>query len=211
MTDLLPCSICKKIPLVIRGLTDWQEKHWVVCDCVAVGKTEALARQRWNTRAPAVPAPPEGVTDEMVERALEALHDFEIVTRQSMRAALEAARAPAPSPAASVDELRDLRAENDRLATKHVKLIESSNLCVRTLHTRIAALEAQLAECAEASGNAMREAAATECDRCSEFLHKEAHSGGDFEHLMTRKRQAEYLAGRIRALRSASASEGGEK
>jgi hypothetical protein len=47
---------------------------------------------------------------------------------------------------------------------------------------------------------ATKEACAAECDRHAEFCKSEAHKGGNFEHLMTRKAEADYLAERIRAL-----------
>lgn len=49
------------------------------------------------------------------------------------------------------------------------------------------------------------EAAANECERHAEFCHSEAHKGGDFQYLNTRRSEASYNAQRIRALPPESA------
>jgi hypothetical protein len=52
--------------------------------------------------------------------------------------------------------------------------------------------------------NAAIERAAEECDRHAEWLRKEAHAGGDWQHLMTRSEEATYNARCIRALKDAA-------
>jgi hypothetical protein len=54
-----------------------------------------------------------------------------------------------------------------------------------------------------AQATAALDAAAQECDRHAAFCKSEADKGGNFEHLITRRDEAVYLAGRIRALRAA--------
>jgi hypothetical protein len=54
-----------------------------------------------------------------------------------------------------------------------------------------------------------RAAVVEECakvaDQHADFCHKEAHSGGDFQHLVARRTEATYLAQRIRALKGGAA------
>lgn len=45
------------------------------------------------------------------------------------------------------------------------------------------------------------ERAALECDRHAEFLKKEAHAGGNWQHLMARHAEAIYLAECIRKMK----------
>ncbi len=54
---------------------------------------------------------------------------------------------------------------------------------------------------------AVREECAKVCGDHADFLHKEAHSGGDFEHLITRLKEARCLESKIRSLSLASARE----
>jgi hypothetical protein len=53
------------------------------------------------------------------------------------------------------------------------------------------------------------EAAAKVCSEHAAFLHKEAHSGGDFAHLVARRTEAAYLEKRILALSLPIPEEGG--
>jgi len=55
-----------------------------------------------------------------------------------------------------------------------------------------------------AGRNAVLEEAAKVADEHAKFCHKEAHSGGDFQHLVARRDEANYLAQRIRSLKQES-------
>ena len=60
------------------------------------------------------------------------------------------------------------------------------------------------------SAEAMREAAAKECERHAEFMKGDAHAGGNWKHLMTRVEEALYNAQRIRRLPLPPAQPAGE-
>ncbi len=61
-------------------------------------------------------------------------------------------------------------------------------VCLRELQRLRSGRAAVIEECAKVA------------DEHAGFLHKEAHSGGDFHHLVARRTEATYLAQRIRAL-----------
>lgn len=100
-------------------------------------------------------------------------------------------RVHAQAIAAAADVVDELNREGPYQAIAAAKYIRALTRPAAELRARI--------EVARAVAEAL-EKSIRECDRHALFLKHEKENGGDYEHLKARQCEAEYLAGKIRAL-----------